>query len=146
MAQLSRKQIRRALADILRTIPQLQATYHYKPHSFQSQSPVVYITSSGSFPVALTGRGFTGPVYVNLHICTLYATAAGEQFIYTEEAAEDTMDDIEAEIRNALKDKRRVDALWQGLKWSQRSSADNPLIVDGDLYLHELIPLELEVL
>ena len=142
---VSRKAIRKKLKELLEGISLLQDAYHYKPHTFEGQSPVIYITSSGTNTRWLTGQGFQNSIYVNLHICTLYASTLGETIAYQEEQAEDLLDDIEAAIRNVLKDNAAVAGHWQGLRYFDRSNADTPMLIEGDLYLHEIIPLVMEV-
>jgi hypothetical protein len=138
---MGRKAVRTALFNLLQSgLTLAQAGYAFTKHDLDGQSPVFYLSSSGSKPATLTGRGVTKALFINVHLLTLYAL----DNTYTEQSAEDSLDDLEDQLVTTLATNQKT-ANWQFLKWSGRSNADDLLIIGGAAYLHEIIPLELEV-
>lgn len=136
-----RKAARAALYTLLAAaLTNASAGYKYSPHEFKGVSPVFYISSSGTESVPFTGRGVKNRFFLNVHLLALYAI----DDTYTEEVAENALDDLENQLRLALAGNRKT-ADWQDIRYTGRSSADEPLVIGGELYLHEIIPLVMEV-
>lgn len=139
---INRKAIRLGVYNMLNgNVPSSQAIYSYLPHSFNHQSPVICLTSSGTNRVKLTNQGYAPIFYVNVHIFVSYGSATDDS--WTESQAEDGIDTIESEIAEAFLNKdgpTNADGI-DKLSWQDRSFADEPVQDSGETYLHEIIPL-----
>lgn len=136
----NRKEARSTLYTLLAaSLTGAQAGYKYAAHDFGGASPVFYLSSSGTESTPMTGRGVKNRFFINVHLLTLYASGD----VYTEEIAEDTLDLLEDQLRQAMAVNRKT-ADWQDARFAGRSSADAPLMVGGELYLHEVISIVME--
>lgn len=141
----NRKIVRQALAALLTTNltgsgNPLQQLYRYQVGDFRGQSPVGVLTSAGTKRERMTFMGSKATFYFDLHLFVLYADPGTT---WDEEDAEDALDDIEAEVA-ALLDANQRTTNWEALDYAERTLAA-PVVVGGDEYKHEIIPLQVEV-
>jgi len=136
----NRKDIRSAIKSALTGhVPSAQVLYGYLPHTFNHESPVVCLSSSGTNRIKLTQQGYAPLLFVNIHIFVSYGSATDDS--WTEEQAEDALDTVEMEVADAL-----LAASTSNLKfiWVDRSFADEPVEDSGETYLHEIIPISVK--
>ncbi len=139
MTTISRKEVRQELAKILKgRMVSAQAVYSFQVANFGKASPVVYLTGSGSRRAKLTGRGYQSTFKINAHLFVLYASKDGS---WTEENAEDTLDQLEFELAVAVLDVQGNKIISE-INYSEASNADDPVVIGGETYLHEIVPLE----
>jgi hypothetical protein len=144
MTTTTRKDIRATLAALLAAnVPSAQAVYAYQVADFQGQSPVIALTSSGSERAPMTLRGARSTFWINAHVFVLYADAASG---WTEEMAEDALDQVEGEIAAVVGNPDNARSVsWEAIFYNGRSNADQAAVIGGETYLHEVIPLQVEV-
>jgi hypothetical protein len=139
----SRKKFRADLKDeispLLTSLQKQDDFFQYEPASYGARSPIVFLRPSGSSTQGHTRTDDDTTFYVELHVLALYGDMVGK--VYNEEAATDLLDDIEQQVRDAVKIKRRVEGKWQDLSIDGRTAITNEP-VGGDLYLHESITLK----
>ena len=138
---ISRKVARNALGDALAgKMPTAKTVYPYYPHDFAGESPVVFLSSSGTARTKLTGRGYEVTHQINVHLCVWYGDG---QANYNELQAEDLLDQLEEELSAAVLE---IEAAHTGnlrtVRFVARSDANETLPVGGDLYLHEIVTIE----
>lgn len=140
MTVISRKDARNALAGYLSsTLTSAQKVYAYQVSDFSQEAPIVYITSSGSDRQLLTGRGFSNAFSLNVHTFVLYPSEhTGKN--YNEQNAEDILDQLEAQIAQAVLD-IRGHSIIKSIQYQEGSNADTTVEIGGETYLHEIIPL-----
>lgn len=141
----SRKTVRKLIAGLLSSalvgtgLP-VQACYDYQIGDFGGQSPVVVVSSRGGGYSDLTFQG-TNPVFeYNVHVFVLYATEDGT---WTESNAEDTLDDIEALIRQVLENNKKPTMGWESITLAGMSQTDS-ITIGGIEYRTELFVLRVE--
>ena len=142
----SRKAARYNLADELfplLTAVDTGASYAYEPADFKGKSPVVYLCSDGSDRPPFTNAGIKTTFYFNLHLLVLYADLEGK--LWYEKDAADGLDDLECQLTDAMTQKRMTPGKWKNLFRDGRSRADLPEIIGGEMYLHEIITVGMEV-
>ena len=143
MATATRKAVRQQLATLLTaelvTAQSLvQAVYSYRIGDFQGQSPVVVVSSGGSQRIPLTFEG-TKPTYqILVHVFVVYSTEDGT---WTEEDAENALDDIEEAISGVIAANDALDNYWISLGVNGKSVADS-VEIGGVEYRREIIELE----
>lgn len=136
-----RKVCRQALATLLASSVTLeQAVYNYQVGDFQGQSPVLVVTSAGTEQTPGDFEGDDTTFYFNIHVFVLYADPDAS---WTEQNAEDTLDDIEKQIRAMIAD-NQVTANWSMIRLADRS-VTRPIVIGGDEYRHEVFPVAAEV-
>lgn len=138
---ISRKAARAALgAGLSARLPSAKTVYAYYPHDFGGESPVVFLSSSGTERPKLTGRGYETRHTINVHFAVWYGDG---QASYNEQQAEDLLDDLEEELSAAILE---IEAAHEGglrtVRLSGRSDANETLPVGGEIYLHEIVALE----
>lgn len=139
----SRKQAREYLAGQLQgalvgTGLPAQAVYAYQVGDFQGQSPVVVVSSGGTLRERFTFKG-TKPSYtLTVHVFVLYADETGA---WTEENAEDALDDIEELIAGVLAANQRS-PYWEAIS-ARAPSQTSSVMVGGKEYRTEITSLEL---
>jgi hypothetical protein len=149
---VNRKDTRVKLAEWLKqnldsSIIDPEAVFDHPPSTFEHRTPVVYLTSSGSGREDLTGLGFQTTFVINVHVLVLASSQTGvdQTAVYDAGDVEDRLDDIEHGIATAIENQKANRPYWQKASYARQSNADVPLSVEGDIYQHEIIPLELEV-
>jgi len=143
---ISRKDTRGQLRTLLTTAlvdgdPRLvQSIYDFQNQEFEGESPVVLIYSGGSNrpQATLVGHGTEMHIWVDVFVSL---TADGA---YTEEDAEDRLDDIEAEVAGVVEANANT-ANWRNLRYQDVSTVFD-VKIGGVPYIRELIPLVVEVL
>jgi hypothetical protein len=136
---MSRKDVRETLAATLEAnVPSAQAVYSYQVTSFGGQSPVLAVTSSGTQRDPLTMRGSQPTYRYDIHVFVLHSDKASS---WTEQDAENLLDQLEAEIGAVVDAYRRATA-WQRLTYAEASDARSTPVIEGQRYLHEVIPVE----
>ena len=135
-----RKSARQILKTLLAAnLTNAVAGYDYAPHDFAGVSPVFYISSSGSEPVPFTGKGVKNKFHLNVHLLALYSSNDA----YTEAEAENALDDLENQLRQTIAANRKT-ADWQDIRYAGKTNADQPILIGGELYLHEIVPIVME--
>jgi hypothetical protein len=140
---LSRKIIRAKLAELLAvTCTQASHVLAYQPSKIEA-TPGVYVRSMSSDRPPLTVRGKFTRFAFDILILVVHAdrTAAPP---WTEDKAEDLMDDLEASVCAMLSESRVVDGYWNNLDYSAPSNVEH-FTEDGIAYLLELVHVTAEV-
>lgn len=138
---VSRTTVRTVLADLLRReVTNAQAVYGYQKARLAGQTPVVCVTSAGSERTRLTMQGSRATFTFDIHVFVLYSDGGS----WTEQQAEDMLDAIEQQIAQ-LVDTYARSTNWARLAYAARSDARHPIILEGLTYLHEVIPVEIQV-
>jgi len=117
-----------------------QAVYGYLKGDLNSESPVVIVASAGT---GIEKRAVTSRVknnfYFTIHSFTLYAI---EGTTWGEDDTEDRTDLLEQTIRDTLKSNVST-ANWAFIEIDGRSTIDS-VIISGEEYRHEAIPIRME--
>ncbi len=134
----SRAEVRQELAKYLKgAMPSAQEVYHFQKSDFGKASPVVYITSSGSNRQRLTRAGYQSHFKLNVHLWVLQVSKDGA---WTEEQAEDALDQLEKELAEACLNVQGS-RLISFIEYEGQSNADGITIIGGEPYLHEIVPV-----
>lgn len=114
MSTDSRKLVRKELAGILTGalvgdgLP-VQAVYDNRVGDFGGQSPVVVVSSGGGDRKRITYQGTKSEFVLTIHVFVIYADSVAG---WTEGDAEDTLDDINQIISNAVLDDNKKSQYW----------------------------------
>ena len=142
----SRKQARTDLKAYLQPLMTLVAAedfYKYEPADYKSHSPVVFLSAGGAAHPKTVLKALESVYYINVHLLTLYADMSNNA--YNEEDAADLLDDLEQQLSAAVEAKPAYPGKWQELAFEERSIADEPQQIGGELYLHEVATLRLRM-
>ena len=139
----NRKSLRQALRTLLKAeVTSAQEVYAYQKARIYGQSPVVAITSAGSERERFTMQGSRLAATFDVHVFVLHSD--GATATWTEEDAENTLDDLEQQIAQAC-DRNPVKVNgWGRLAYAGASDARNLTKIEGVDYLHEIITLEMQ--
>lgn len=108
-----------------------------EPSDLTGQSPVVYLKSAGSGDVILS-QGFTQEkLLLEVHTLVLFRDLNATP-PYTSTDADDTMDDLDAQLRGMLETKWNTSAAWQDLRQIGPSKMLTNKEVEGRTYNHEV--------
>jgi hypothetical protein len=140
---VDRETVRAALATLLSTKlvgtgKPVQAVYAYQVSDFQGKSPVVLVTSAGSFRRNPERSDRTGSIaYFDVNVFVLYSDPdAG----WTEEHSEERLDLIEKNIAEVVADESlRDNQPWLFLDFAGRSEVTS-VVIGGKDYSWEIIP------
>jgi len=136
---INRKDIRsKALALLIPHLSAAQEVLKHKPSKIEGQTPIVYLTSSGSNRPPLTSRGLKSQVMLNIHILVLQSK---EDENYTNENSEDLLDDLEFGVALFVETSQRAEGSWISIDYDGKTNADNVIIEEGHVYTHEIIRL-----
>lgn len=136
----ARSDARQALADLITAnLDMLAAVYSYQKTDLQGQTPVVAITSGGSNRQPLTSRGSSATYTLDVHLFVLHRDPAAN---WDEEQAEALLDEIEAALGALLDANRRNPPAWQRISYSGPSNASETITLNGQVYLHEVVSLD----
>lgn len=136
----SRKAARQALGALLSAAAtSAQAVYRYQKGDWKGISPIVAITSAGSERQRMTMQGSRAVFSFDVHVFVLYKATG-----WTEEQAEDALDDIEQQVCTAVDANPRT-AHWASIAYADATQARDTVIIGGATYLHEVIPLQVSV-
>jgi hypothetical protein len=142
---VNREAVRDALASLLETalvgdgLP-VQAVYNYQAADFGTNNPVVVVSGDGVARPPFTHQGNKADFYLNIHIFVLYSDDAS----WTEADAEDRLDQIEYTIADTLEANRKYVGYWNNILYEGRSTTGS-VMIGGDEYRFELIPVEVKV-
>jgi len=137
-----RDQSREELGALLKlAIPDFQEVYQSNQADFDGKTPVAALMSTGSGPTPLTGRGLKKTFFYTLNIWVL---SVSEDDDWTLQDAENQLDDLRGQVDDFIGKNQRVKGKWEMLTFDDRS-----VILDdtlgGEMYLHEVVPLRMEV-
>lgn len=140
---ISRKSVRKKIAEILAvTCTQASEVVAYQPSQI-SVSPGVYVRSMSSDRPPLTVRGKFTRFGFDILILVVHADKTATP-PWTEDLAEDLLDDLESAVCDALISNRVVEGYWNGLDYSAPSNLEH-FTEDGIAYLLEIIHVIAEV-
>lgn len=141
---ISRREVRQAIASLIRAQSTLaQAVYPYLPPDFAGSSPVITVTGAGSERPRITMRGVKTSFRLVVETFVLYSDPSATP-PWTPEDAENTMDDLEADIAVIVANNPTGEC-WNALSY-ETVSAVSKVSIGGVAYLYEAIPLTAEVL
>lgn len=136
----NRKSLRAALRSFLASnVSSAQAVYAYGKSKFDGQSPVICITSAASERERITMQGSSLAATLDIHTFVIHRSPDDS---WTEENAEDALDDIEQQIAQAIDLQPTRAGAWGLLKYAGPSDAREVLKIEGVDYLHEVITVE----
>ncbi len=138
----ARKSVRKAFATLLTSslVGTGKLSYTVKAYrwgNIQGQSPVVIVSSAGTMRTPLTFQGTVPSYQIQVDIFVAYST---EDSTYTEETAEDLLDDIEQAIAGVIAANQRT-ANWEAATqrdWSTRED----ITIGGVDYIREYLIVE----
>lgn len=141
---MNRETVRDAFTTLLSTAltgagNPVQVVYGYQIGNLEGLSPVVIVSSAGTFRQRLTLQGSRATFYLNVHIFVLYT----DESTWNEDDAEDRLDLIEEKIASVLDANQRT-ANWEALDYADRSVCDG-VEIGGVEYRREVIPIKVEV-
>lgn len=142
MTDTNRKNIRAQFASLLSTamvgtgLP-VQAVYSYRVGDFGGKSPVVVISSAGAVRSSFTFQGAKPSYRIQVDTFVLYATTDGT---WTEEDAENALDDIEKLLADTIAANRAND-YWIGIDYVDFSQRID-VTLGGLDYIRESFVLE----
>jgi hypothetical protein len=140
---LSRKIVRAKIAELLAvTCTQASEVLAYQP-SIIGPTPGVYVRSMSSDRPPLTVRGKFTRFAFDILILVVHADRTATP-PWTEDKAEDLLDDLEAAICEMLSTNRVVEGYWNGLDYSAPSNVEH-FTDEGIAYLFELVHVTAEV-
>lgn len=135
---ISRALIRNEVASLLQNgVPSAQEVVNYQTAP-AGRSPFISVLSAGSLRKPWQPLG--SKAYLGIHVYVLHADPDSN---WTEEDAEDMIDQVEMEIVDVIV-ANQTGPYWSGIE-SEVPSIIDRTIIDGVPYLHEIIPLEFEV-
>ena len=143
----NRKHIRRALHPLLVSslaaegnllIPEANI-FKGRLANPKGQSPLVYITSGGSDRPPLTIRQKQAIFRIEIYSLTLLVDPNNNE--WTEEMAEDLLDDIEARIKHVVESNPKMDKLWTSVEYIEGGTTIERVPLAGHDYLVEMIPV-----
>lgn len=143
MITTSRKDAREHLASQLEGVLvgtglPAQAIYSYQVGDFQGQSPVVVVSSGGSLRERLSFQGMKPKYTFTIHVFVLYADEAGT---WTEQDAEDALDDIEEIIAGWVASNQKS-PYWEAVSFDAPSQTSS-VMVGGKEYRTEVFTVRL---
>ena len=146
MTQPSRETARDALAALLNTRlvdsdETVQIVYNYRKGDLGGQTPAVCVSSSGSRRAKVDFSGDReNIIYLMVHVFVLYS----DQSDWTEDDAEDRLDDIEAAIADVIDENSSATDDWQWIDYGGRSDRMD-VNLGGHEYIMEAIPIEVQM-
>lgn len=136
----NRKTVRRAVASNLSTaLTTAQVVYNHMKGDFSGQSPVVRVMSVGSERKRFTAEGDRARFVLNIQLWVLYSDKHSG---WTEEEAEDALDDLEHEVATWVVANRTTDE-WKDLEFLSVSNIQTAMF-SGNPYLIEDIQISLK--
>lgn len=140
---ISRKDVRSKLAELLAvSCTSAQEVLAYQPSDI-GVTPAVYVRSNSADRPPLTVRGKFTRFGFDILILVLQADRQHPQ-VWTEDKAEDLLDDIEAQVCDMMSTNRVVAGYWDGLNYSQPSIIEH-FDDQGIPYLLEVVKVIAEV-
>lgn len=138
----NRGTVRKAFAALLTTAlgSLAQATYNYRIGDFGTQNPVVTVSSAGIQRKRATMQGSRATMYLQVDVFVLYSDLG----TWTEDIAEDRIDDIEAAIAGVI-DANQANDNWFALTQVDRSQRVD-VEIGGVEYIREVLTVAAEVM
>jgi len=141
MTMADRQAIREAFATALAAaIPDYQEVIGHTVQDFGGKTPVATVLSAGSDRPPMTMEGGRTTFFLSLNNWVLYSS---EEDSWTEQDAEDKMDDLERQVAEFVHSNRRTTS-WDYLAYDSRSII-RTIPIGGDMYLHEQFSIRVEV-
>lgn len=138
---ISRESVRKELHGLLQVgVPSAQAVVAYQASDFEGKSPVVMITGAGTSRDTMTFDGMKARFFFGVSLFILHADPASG---WTEEEAEDLIDQVEYEVAKTFEANQRSQ-YWEAIVWEESSLIDR-ITVSGEPFLLEVIPVAVEV-
>lgn len=138
----NRGTVRKAFAALLTTgLGALtQAVYNYRRGNFDTENPVVTVSSAGILRKRATMQGGRATMYLQVDVFVLYS----DLDTWGEDDAEDRIDDIEAAIAGVI-DANQAHANWFALSQATQSQRVD-VEIGGVEYIREMILVAVEVM
>ncbi len=137
MSVQSRRAVREEIGRLLRSrLTGAQQVYDDQPTSFDGQSPVVVVASSGSEREGTNKRTFGGP------IAPTFALDVYVFVVATTTNADDALDDLEQAVAQLVSD-APIGATWTALGYGGPTETSFVVVLDSTEYKRERIPLVL---
>lgn len=130
----NRKDVRLLLTTLLSS--GVQGTVEGFQTDPAGRSPLVQVVSSGSHREDVRRTGSSGPQMFTVHCFVVHSD---EESSWTEEDAEDMIDDLEYQIVTCLEGNQNTE-LWTSVGYEMSSIVDR-ISIGGVPYLYEVIPL-----
>lgn len=140
MASTNRKDKRATLAEFLRdtlTLVASEDVFDHRPKQFKGHTPLVYLKSAGSGQVPLSGNFYSEGLLIEIHSLALYEDKDATPLL-TVESSDDTLDDLDAEIRDALDTNWNNKDAWQAITQVGDSRVVTNEESGGKTYKHEV--------
>jgi hypothetical protein len=138
---ISRAQVRLELHSLLTEgVPSAEQVVKYQSADFQGKSPTVMVVGAGTMRSQFTVIGLKAKFYFGVHVFVLHADPDSG---WTEEDAEDAIDQVEFEIAQVFEANQK-NQYWEAIQWEETSIVDR-IVVSGDPFLYEVIPISVEV-
>lgn len=142
MAQ-PRSKSRIALAGLLSAgLPDGTTVLKYRKADPKGVSPMVQVVSGGTARPKATLRGSFPQHDLRIYVLVLHSDPEGS---WTEEMAEDKLDQLEDMISEIIDRNQKVEGVWKSISYAEGSIAER-VQIGGVPYLLEVIPLQIEVL
>jgi hypothetical protein len=140
MSVPTRKDCRKQLTTLLTAgVPTAQEVIAYQKAELSGASPVVMCVSAGSDRPP--PRSFGSSFFLGIMVFVLHSDPDSG---WTEENAEDALDDIEAEVTQVVTDNARLKGYWEALQFDG-TSAVSRISISGRFYLYEALSVHVEV-
>ena len=140
---INRKALREALATLLSAQlvgvgKPVEAVYSYQVADFQGKSPILFVTSAGSWRRNPEHSGrITSIAYLDVNVFVLYSDGGS----WTEQKSEERLDLIEQKVSEVVVNNARPDGgLWLDLDFVGRTQVTS-VVIGGKDYSWEVIPL-----
>ena len=141
MTMVDRRVVREAFATALSAaVSGYEEVIGHTTQDFGGKTPVATVLSAGSGRPPMTAEGGRTTIFLSLNHWVLYSS---EDDSWTEQDAENTMDDLERQVAQFVHTNRRTTD-WDDLAYDSRSII-RTIPVGGDMYLHEQFPIKVEV-
>lgn len=141
MMVASRAEARSSVATLLQNnVPAAQEVHKKKVGDLAGKSPVVVVLSASSGRPKLTTRGSRSEFFLEIHTFVLDALQDGS---WTEEQAEDKLDECEQQVAQALATNQETND-WNTIDYDGNTKI-REVIIGGHAYLEEITPIKVGV-
>jgi hypothetical protein len=139
----NRKTLRLALRTLLKAeVTSAQEVYGYQKARLKGMTPLVCITSASSERPRFTMAGSRLAAAFDVHTFVLHSDGAAAT--WTEEDAENMLDDLEQEIAAACGKNPVRAGKWDKLAYSGPTDARALVKIEGVDYLHEVVTIDMQ--
>ena len=105
----------------------------------KGMSPLIYVTSSGSFRPALTVRFKQNEFIIEVFVLVLLSDPSNPN--WKEYMAEDMLDSVEAQMQTLLENNPSFSGLWTSVEYAQATTVER-VPLSGHDYVVEVIQLK----